>query len=91
MKPKPHSGSRRVGEGPRMTYGIDYLNRRGARVWVIPLAGTTICRPSMLVPANHGRERLVTDYAGATGLCDRLNHNLRLLGMPGRCFPVFQP
>lgn len=69
-------------------YRIHYLNRRGTRVWDIPLAGTTITRRSLLIPATMGREALLFDYHDAMTLVDRLNHNLPLVGLPGKCFAV---
>lgn len=71
-----------------MTYHVHFLNRRGSRVWQIPLAGTTIARRSLLVPATMGRTVLETDYFGAIALCEALNHNMRLIGLPGIVFPV---
>jgi hypothetical protein len=71
-----------------MTYHVHFLNRRGSRVWQIPLAGTTIARRSMLVPATRGRPILETDYHGAIALCEALNNNMRLVGLPGRVFPI---
>lgn len=70
-------------------YRLDYLNRRGSRIWVIPLAGTTITRDSALLPAvkRLGREPLMLEYGAAIALADRLNGHLAIMGMPGHIAP----
>ena len=82
--------ARRAAVGPE-DHEIHYLNRRGCRVWEIPLAGTTIKRRSALLPAipARGTEPLRLGYEAAYQLAQRLNAHLAAVRLPGKCFAVW--
>ena len=73
------------------TYQIHYLNRRDAHVWDIPLAGITVSRPSLLVPAvaARGLVPLRLDEDKARSLAQKLNDRIAFRKMPGKCFAVW--